>query len=284
MAGEWLLGESPSVDTVSALNPDQEAVLKKLSTLLQEQIGTGITAYSGSMYAPTSELNNTLFNYLNTALGGDSASTTKANSTIDTLLNKYTGDYTEEFDPAYINSYFEKSIKNPAMKEFTETMLPSIAEKYAARNATGSGAMTKDMFDAASDLQSNLSGQLADLMYQGSEATANRNVQREQIGSSTVQNLISQLLGQDATKITLLNSALPIAQQQQTLEQRPYTEEYSKWSSSQAYNNPWLQYLNQVLGTDALQNIVNPGSEGLMPSLIQGGSTMGAAAIGAGMI
>jgi hypothetical protein len=144
--------------------------------------------------------------------------------------------------------------------------------------------MTKDMFDAASDLQSNLSGQLADLMYQGSEATANRNVQREQIGSSTAQNLISQLLGQDATKISLLNSALPIAQQQQTLEQLPYTEDYSKWSSSQAYNNPWLQYLNQVLGTDAVSNVVNHGSEGMLPSLIQGsGSAMGSM-IAAGMM
>jgi hypothetical protein len=124
VAGEWLVGSKPSVDTVSNLNADQEALLAKLGKLILGETGQGVAPYSGSMYAPASELNKTLFNYLNTALGGDSASTTKANSTIDTLLNKYTGDYTEEFDPAYINSYFEKSIKNPAMKEFHEIMPP----------------------------------------------------------------------------------------------------------------------------------------------------------------
>ena len=274
-----LFGEAPSVEQMNALTPEQQALLKKLNVTLEGQVGQGVDAYGGQMYAGPSGLNQTLFNYLNQVMSGTDASTSRANSAIDTMMARYTDPIEETpFDPSYINSYFESGVKAPAMREFTETILPGIAEKYAGKGAIRSGAMTKEMMDSATNLQSDLSGQLSNLLFQGSESHATRELQRK-LGmegiSSTAMNQIIQLLMNQP--LDTLGTALPIAQQEQTFAQNPLTEAFIKWQMSQDYNNPWLQYLNQGLGVDAIQNIVKPGSEGLLPSLIQAGAKVGAA-------
>lgn len=276
---KMLFGESPSIEQKSTLTPEQQAILKSLGITLGGQIGQGVEAYGGDMYADPSGLNNTLFNYLNMVMTGSDPSTSKANAGIDALMAKFQTPIQEQpFDPQNITSYFEQGVRAPAMRNLNETVLPAIAEKYASKNALRSGAVMKEMFDTAGNLESDLSGQLSQLLYQGSEVNANRELQRklglESTYTSGMNQVIAQLLGQP---INTMNAALPIAQQEQTLEQLPFTEAYNKWSSSQAYNNPWLQYLQQALGTNALQNIVNPGSSGLMPSLIQAGAKIATA-------
>jgi hypothetical protein len=276
-----LFGEKPSIEQTSTLTPEQQALLKKLGVTLEGQVGKGVDAYEGQMYAGPSGLNQTVFNYLNQVMSGTDSSTSRANSAIDTMMAKYTDPIEEKlFDPSYINSYFESGVKAPAMRDFTETVLPGIAEKYASKNAIRSGAMTREMMDAATNLETNLAGQLSNLLFQGSESHATRELQRK-LGmegiSSTAMNQIIQLLMKQP--LDTLVTALPIAQQEQTFAQDPLTEAFSKWQMSQAYNNPWLQYLSPALGVDAIQNIVKPGSEGLLPTLIQAGAKVGAAMI-----
>ena len=46
-----LFGEAPSVEQTSSLTPEQQALLKKLNVTLEGQVGQGVDAYGGLMYA-----------------------------------------------------------------------------------------------------------------------------------------------------------------------------------------------------------------------------------------
>jgi hypothetical protein len=259
-----LFGEGPSVSSFNNLSSEQQALLNMLMKAGGSTIETGIPAYSGEMYAPTGDINTTLFSKVKDLLASGGTNS----GTIQDLVTKYMSNpNVETFDPANVTELFNKTVKAPALQSFNEDILPAISEKLAGRNAFQSGATVYEMNKAGSDLASDLSSQLATMMETERTNVANRNLTTNQTNISSILSL----LGLDEQSINnLLSQAGTVGTTQQTLNQQPYTEAYTKWSTSQPYNNPWLQYMMQALGVNTTTPVVNPGNTGILQSFLQG--------------
>lgn len=92
------------------------------------------------------------------------------------------------FDPNQLMQFYQKGLVNPTMQNYNEQVLPSIQERFLDANAGSSSALNQALAKSATDLSSNLSGQLAGLLYQGQQQGATNQI--------NALNQILSLLGQ----------------------------------------------------------------------------------------
>ena len=262
---DTIFGSSPSIDTYDNLSPEQRALLNSLISTMSPTVGTGVSSYSGKMYAPISGINTDLFAKVQDLVNNGSPNS----DLIQELLSKYSGGYTpEEFNPASVTDLFNKTVRTPAIRSFNEETLPAIAEKLAGRNAFQSGATVYDMTKAGSDLESDLAGQLSSMIQNEKNSVAGRNLTGTLQTNATNASAVASLLGIDEqTLMSILGMAGTAGTTQQNLEQLPFTEAYNKWSTEQPYNNPWLQYILKAALSETTTPVVNPGSSGLLGTL-----------------
>ena len=143
-----------------------------------------------------------------------------------------------EFDPARTAQNFDQYIGNPQRENFQQQTIPGIAERYAGVGGARSGASQLAMTGAANDFERNLGAQKSNTMLTAEQ-------QKEQIRNQAIQ----QALG------------LAEAPGQQNL------------SAIDRYTQLMNQGFNKQFEVG-----IDPGSEGLWPSIIAaGGSAAGAA-------
>jgi hypothetical protein len=263
--GDLLFGEKPSINSYENMTPEQKKLLETLLGQVQGTAETGVTPYSGDIYAGPSSLNQSLFSGAENLLAGNDPT----QAVLDKMLNRYSEGAMYEFNPNRTIDMFNASVRDPAMREFNTEILPGIAEKYAGQNAGRSGAVLKTMADAGADLERNLSGQLSQYLY-NAEDQSNKNKLSFETG--VLPGIIDQPLQN-------LQSLMGIAGTQQGIDQSQLTEDFQKWEYGQDYNNPWLQYLNSLLGLQTTTPVVNPGTPGLLQSLLPALGQMGSAAM-----
>lgn len=327
MAGEWLVGKSPSVSTKSTLTPEQQQIMSLFLGALAPQIGkespvastlvngrwvntaTGkytpdnkpatewtpglnsIEAYSGDITPGMQDINQ----MLKTVLSGKLSGAGPESDMIKGLISKFSGSSipefsfnAETFNPDEVADLFNATVKNPAMESWDEDILPSIAEKFAGRNAFDSGATVHEMVKAGRGLESDLFGQLQTMLSTAREGTKARNLQGKLSTDSTnaglrstgygtnasaITNLVNQLVGEGSNQFnTALGGMLSLGSTEQGIATSKGQEEYQKWATEQPYNNPYLQMIMGALGLQTQQSVVNPGSAGLLPTIISGGS------------
>lgn len=79
-----------------------------------------------------------------------------------------------DFDPTELTDMFQSSVADPARQQFQQKTLPGIQERFIAGGGGGSGALNRAAVGAGADLESGLSGQLAQLLAQAQQGTLNR--------------------------------------------------------------------------------------------------------------
>jgi len=79
-----------------------------------------------------------------------------------------------DFDPAALTEMFQTSVGDPARTQFRRQTIPGIQERFIGAGAGRSGAAMRAATGAGADLESGLSGQLAQLLTQAQENTLNR--------------------------------------------------------------------------------------------------------------
>jgi hypothetical protein len=169
------------------------------------------------------------------------------------------------FDPASTTDYWEKSIKAPAMDTWTKEILPQILESYGGRNASSSSGMGTALAKSGETLTTNLGAQLQELLFNTEQATKGTQL----AATGQAQNLAS-LPG------TLLSKLLEPAGQEYSIEQALTTEPYTKWSTEQAYNNPWLQYLGGgALSTPGSASVSKTEGTPIWQTLLGAGTSLG---------
>jgi len=384
---DFLFGGSddPSVSQATTLTDDQKKLLDQLTGLMGGQLGTGVSPYPGTMTSGPSGLETQSWDMIsklmsgasNGSLGGASqdaiskvmGGTTNLPSAVNvkdfnvpgpvnvsdmnvpgkTDVSRFTpqGFDVGEFDPGYIQDWYQKSMVAPALQQWESDIVPQVKEHYIGQNAGSSQAANRAIAGSAEDLMTGLNSNLADVMFgekqaydtrkydsgmdlvnklfeeqstargldvQTGENMADRLQQAGltkqgldfQSGSNYANNLLNSLLqkqwlqydadtnaanqkyqaGQaDLDRMMnvpgiegqFINNLLGISSAgagagatQRGIDQSKLNEEYQKWSSSQGYNNPWLNLMPTALGTSAFENIVDPGSQqsGIFQSLI----------------
>ncbi|MFA5382051.1 MAG: hypothetical protein WC356_02715 [Candidatus Micrarchaeia archaeon] len=287
-------GGSTSTDIIQAttLTPGQRSLLDQMTTLLGEQFGKGMPAYSGQTVAPLSNLQQQGIdfyggmiptaqqgaNIFSKALQGYDANAgqnylNQANPALNSMLADY--------NPASDKEYWQSAFVNPAMQNYQRNIMPQLLEKYAGQGAGSSGAMNRAIANSGVDLSTNMNAQLANLMYQG----RNAQLGRQQTGINQAMNMaqmpgqLAQQAGQiGAMGMDTMGQAMNAGALQQQNTQQNLTAEQQKWLQSQAYNNPWLNTMGLALGTPAFENVANvqqsapSASSSFMPLL---GSFMG---------
>jgi len=224
---------------------EQKGLLNKLISTISPQIGQGIGAYGGPLFAdPTDALSQIYSGTSGTTsdLASGSGYYAPAAASGDVLQNLM-----KDFDPASATEYWEKSMKAPEMDTWTKEILPQILESYGGRNASSSSGMGTSLAKSGQTLATNLGAQLQELLFNTEQATK----QTQLSAAGQAQNLAN-------VPGNTLNQLLTPASSEYDIAQNKVTEPYTKWSTEQAYNNPWLQYL----GAGALSV---PGTPSITP-------------------
>lgn len=232
--------------SVGNLSAEQDALLKKLMGVISPQVGAGAEAYSGQMTPGTNEL---LEQLIGRAGGYVQSPLYQGSENVLSRILNANPDYGATED------YWRKAFLDPAMSTFKKSVLPSIREGFVGKGAFLSSGRDKAEADATSDLMTNLTGQLASLMYNEKNDTLNRAL----TGVTSAQGLENNIMN-------MLNVG---GQLQRGMEGEKLAEDYSKWQYSQPYNNPWLQYIMPTVGTQTATPYVyqqSPSTAGILTS------------------
>ena len=245
---------SPTVTKTSNLTAGQKKYLNTLMDYVTPQIGQGVASYSGELTPSANTTQTGEWNLANQMLSGTAPGQAQATST-ETALAK-------AWDPTEATAEWKKAIEAPTLQTWNDTTLPSILEKFAGSNAAGGGNAAKTVTQEATKLQTGLESNLASTLL-SDKSTSNAQ-------ALTASNqLYSQL--QDT-----LSAASTAGTEKYNVGQAADTAAQKNWSSSQAYNNPWLQLASGGLNTNALTNIVTPGTN-YMSALGSGASAAASA-------
>jgi hypothetical protein len=223
---------APSVSQASVLTDDQGAALKRLNRFFDSQIGQGEERYGGQLTADESALQNILF-------GGSEQVARNI------------------FDPNYSSDVFQRTVADPALRNFNQEIAPNIAQQFSNAGALGSSGLNRALARAGQDLTQTLSAQ------QGQFVQNQKNQQLSDILG------LSQLGGQ-----------------QRGIDQERVGNEYNEFIRTLATRNPALNLSGAALGTRAFENIVDPGrprSSGLFEQFASGVAQAGGQAAGGGI-
>lgn len=234
-------GSGGQVTQTSGFTPDQLALLKQIGDQVSGQIGQGAEAYPGQEAAGPSDIQNSLFSLMGSApdLAGWANGQLTSNKT---------------YDPTAARDYWNQSFVQPAEQNFNENTLPALMEQFAGQGALSSGGFNRAVTKAAGDMNTQLGGQLGNILYQDKNTFNNDQYRNKTLGLSTLDNVLNQMRSAGGT--------------QQGIAQNQLNEGYNKWNQSQPYNNPWLGYLGQAMTSPyQAQNYQTPGQPSFMNQL-----------------
>lgn len=242
-----LFGSKPKVKTkkVERLTPGQMELLDELTGLLKGQLGKGIEPYSGQLVPGASEIQQQLFEMLMPSGGSVGGLMKQGAEYISQLMQ-------QQFNPEEAQEYWQRAYVSPAERVWKETVVPEVMERYAGANALDSGAARRALAKSWGDVQSQLNAELAKILWGEKQSLTQRQDTASQLGL----NLLPQIMG--------------MGEEQRGIMQEMLQEPYQKWQMSQAWANPWLQYLGTALGTSPFQinTYTTGGGGGLFGSLL----------------
>lgn len=215
----------------SLLTGGQEDLLKQLTMLLGEELGTGVEAYGGERVVGPSELQQTGFDVMGDIFKGEGIYGGAQNTLADLL---------GEYDPTEAKKFYRESVYDPAKARFQEETLPSVLEPFISSGSMRSGAAQRAMARAGTDFETGMGATLADILYKGQQSHEDR--RQQAVGQTQTQAQMLANLGMDVGGI------------QRDISGQQAESDYQKWLGSQAYNNPWLQQLMPALNVNANQS------------------------------
>jgi hypothetical protein len=201
----------------------QMDILSQLAGLLGGQIGQGVSGYPGQITPGVSPLQQQAFGNISDIMGGQGP----AQEALNQILAPY--------DPTLAMDYWTKAVKEPAMRTWTEEMIPKIMESYGAQNALSSSGLQKTLAKSGANLSSDLAGTLAQTLL-GEKG------QWTQAALQAIPMPLQQAM-----------AGLEAGGTQRGIAAEQMAEPYQKWATEQPYSNPWLTYLAQILGAQPYQ-------------------------------
>jgi len=238
LSGKGSKDSAPSVERSNNMTPEQLKLLETILGQVQRGVDSGVEAYPGSVVPETPQSLEDLI-----GMAGGYTKSPLYTAGTDVLENVLTA------SPDYgaTRDFWTDAIFNPAMSMFKKDVLPSIREGGVSQGNYLSSGRQRAETNAAGDLMTNLTGQLATLMYNEKESTLDRALKGVPLSA-----------GHMGSAMDVLRSAGLL---ERGMEGERLQEDYSKWSMEQPQNNPWLQMAPQFLGMQTSTPYVNqPGT------------------------
>lgn len=223
---------------METLTAQQKKVDAAYGAWLQQYIGKGATPYNGQIVADMPTDVNSMFQDM---LGSMSAN----NKTIETAFRQDAeGVPAYAYDERKIKRDWETNVASPVMSAWTKYVAPVVTQAFAGSpGAFYSAAKGQGVANAASKyFAENVQGTLYNTMqnnqqmaFQSGENAAGRRAS----GASALQSL----------PISNFNSALQGASSVQGVNQQKLSAAYSEFMRKAPENNPYMQAINNYLGT-----------------------------------
>ncbi len=257
----FLGGSKPSASTSphATMSPEQQQALQ---ALLQRLGGGGVNQYPGPTTTPGQDLSLGALEQqaLHSVDPASQVAIAKTRATLSDLQS-------ESFnDPS---KYFDSAIRDPAIKDFQERIMPGIGRRFAGNSIFGSDARTAER-QATEDLTRGLSGERSKLEFQAKESNASRALGASQAST----NLEHTVGGIDSEKFAQLMKLFGA-------ESIPFSQNYSEFTRQQGQNQTNIGDILAALGLKPFENITTttPGTSGILGPLLssfagsQGGSS-----------
>lgn len=232
--GDLFGGKTQTTDPKTMMLPtmtgEQLGVLANLSTILQGQIGKGVESYPGTYTPGASDTQNLQYDYIKSLF--DRGNVNSPLTTLDSIMGPY--------DMSSAKNWWEQSVRAPAMETWDDVKA-KVLEPFAGMDAMDSGASRRALAEAGATMNTDITGKLADVLYQGEQGHLNRQLQ----GLQFPLNLTTALNVPGATE--------------REISTQQGQEQYQDWMMSQPWANPWLNQLPTALGAKAFENVVIPG-------------------------
>lgn len=263
--GDFMFGKDSSANTsqYGTLTPEQQAALKKLLEGLGS--GAGGEAYGGPLVADQNKVQgaslSAMEQYAMNSVGEGSAYG-KSSKAYEDIMNQKPQDLTD---------YFQKSIVDPAMQNFSQNIMPELTRRFKGNAGYGSDRIMQEGIAAG-----NTATGVASAMSEASR----------QALSEQQRNKLAAAQGLTGTRSAQLTDLLGIQQggaNARAQDQLSVTANYQEFQRQQAEKNQRIQQLLAALGIKGVENVttVTPGQPGFLQGISSGiGSGLGQAAGG----
>lgn len=283
LAGAPLLGslldnqQQPDIGTVSTLTPEQQQMASQLAKLLGEGLSRGIASYTGPL-APQvpGALWRAQASVADLLGGGGSlgAMPTYASSPFESqhvqpaLARMLSGQPVYQVDTAATQRAIE-SAQAPALRQFTEQILPATREQYVGGGTFWSRARQEAEAKAASQLAENLAAQRAQGALQDIEAQRQAALTGAQIAAQVAptassyalqsamqpfqaamtarSQALQEALGMRESQLQAAQALAGMAGQQYGMESDALQRAYQEWLRTRPEASPYLQMAFQFL-------------------------------------
>jgi len=255
---DFLFGEGPSTDTqvLDTLTPEQQASLNQLL----KDLGGASPTFGGEAGIEASELQNLSLQALEEraiALGDPNRENALASGAADTLLKFL--DF--ENQDAEIEDFFNTNIRDPALKDFQENVLPQISRSFGGANFFSSERTRTDQ-NAQEEIIGSLTRSRSDLEFQDRNLTRDRALQALGLAGE-----VDALGRRDTDELMAL---FGIGQEQTGLDERNFERAFDVFLANEGVASNRRSQLLGGVGTQAFENVVtsNPGSSGFIVDLL----------------
>lgn len=257
-SSDFLFGTRPK-STISERplqTPEQQALLKRLLEEFSAG-GTlpegGVTPFTGEQVAPLGELEGLSLEALEQKIlqqvqGG------RPGEEAETALSKMlqTGGAPVDFE-----QYFQTAIRDPAVQDFRETILPELTRRFGSSGAFGSDRVAAEQ-RATEGLNRTLTGARGELAFKTQSAAADRMIQ--------ALGLAPGIAGIEAGGVDSLLKLMQGAALPRSVEQARLTARYGEFQRQQEEKRKRVEQILAALGMKTTENIAQttPGSTGFI--------------------
>ncbi len=258
-------GGSSDPQQIPTLTPEQQELLRGL--IGQINPGQSITPFGGDRVAPASGLQTSAFDLAGGLSPGIEGGLQQFGQFDPAMGGQFMGmgqqglsDIMQPFDPTSTQEAWQANMR-PAFNMWRDEVVPAIQERGVATTGTGdAGGIGREISRSGRDLATNQSAMLANALFSGEQAQLGR----QQVGVNQAMNfaqLPGQLAGQGQQLAAGgLGQMAGMGGMQRGINQQFLGAGQDVFNEAQAFNNPWLQYLPQALGSSAFDTVV--GQEG----------------------
>lgn len=250
-------------ETMQIMTDSQVDALNKMTGVLNQNIGRGVSAYGGQITPGATGNQLAAFQGAGNLFNDPRVDSSGA---INQLMS---GDPAFQIDPAARERFYDDAIVAPSRASFRDTM-QQVDNRYGVGFGE-SGSHRGAGYRAAGDFETNLMGKRAELLY--ADEMAGRGAAEAGMGRMVQGAALAPGYAEDRRRGLGLMNAL--GGEERAIAGQFAGEDYNKWQVEQDYNNPWLGFFGSAMSAQP-NAIVNKSG---MLSNITGGISAGVGAL-----
>jgi hypothetical protein len=253
-------GKGGDVQQYPTLTKRQKIVSGKLGNFLASETGGGATPYNKQMTAPLSSYEQGGLKLLGDYTGGKTPAFRWGQAGLKSALS---GAPSTTINPETSEQFYQSAVKAPALKEFSEDVLPQIRESNNRGGFVWGTARQKAENDAYADLMDTLTTRRSEISYADEEA-------RRGLAESAAQRQVSALPQALQYAEAPISAAMGYGATPRLVEQAGLEAKQSEWMRTRPEYNPTIPAALSYIGEPMMgmyQTPTTPSALGPMSQL-----------------